>query len=82
MDENHTTKKASMPIHEGRPNLRWIDVLEKDILVLGTKNWNKKKAGLEKVFLRRPRPTLSFLATEQGRICRKKMMKSGLSSNP
>ncbi|GFU70358.1 uncharacterized protein TNCV_2916211 [Trichonephila clavipes] len=44
MDENRTTKKLFnvQPIgirRKGRPNLRWIDDLEKDLLVLRTKNW-------------------------------------------
>ncbi|GFU19995.1 uncharacterized protein TNCV_1191451 [Trichonephila clavipes] len=44
MDENRITKKVfnAQPIgtrRKGRPNLRWIDVLKKDILVLRTKNW-------------------------------------------
>ncbi|GFW81267.1 uncharacterized protein TNCV_376151 [Trichonephila clavipes] len=32
------TKKDGMR-RKGRPNLRWIDGLEKDLLVLRTKNW-------------------------------------------
>ncbi|GFW01963.1 hypothetical protein TNCV_1148431 [Trichonephila clavipes] len=44
MDENRTTKKDinAQPIgtrRKGRPNLRWIDDLEKDLIVLRTKNW-------------------------------------------
>ncbi|GFS78561.1 uncharacterized protein TNCV_3147931 [Trichonephila clavipes] len=44
MDEDRTTKKVfnAQPIgsrRKGRPNLRWIDDLEKDLLVLRTKNW-------------------------------------------
>ncbi|GFV91057.1 uncharacterized protein TNCV_1249391 [Trichonephila clavipes] len=44
MDENRTTKKVfnAQPIRtrrKGRANLRWIDGLEKDLLVLRTKNW-------------------------------------------
>ncbi|GFV01151.1 uncharacterized protein TNCV_1010721 [Trichonephila clavipes] len=44
MDENRTTKKVfnAQPIgtrRKGRPNLRWIDDLEKDLLILRTKNW-------------------------------------------
>ncbi|GFW87843.1 uncharacterized protein TNCV_1359471 [Trichonephila clavipes] len=44
MDENRTTKKVfnAQPIaprRKGRPNLRWIDGLEKDPQVLRTKNW-------------------------------------------
>ncbi|GFU50825.1 uncharacterized protein TNCV_2495291 [Trichonephila clavipes] len=43
MDENRTTKKVFnvQPIdtrRKSRPNLRWIDGLEKDLLVLRTKN--------------------------------------------
>ncbi|GFU60191.1 uncharacterized protein TNCV_4248951 [Trichonephila clavipes] len=46
MDKDRTTKKVfvcqpigtrSQPI--GRPNFRWIDGLEKELLVLRTKNW-------------------------------------------
>ncbi|GFW26913.1 uncharacterized protein TNCV_1377551 [Trichonephila clavipes] len=44
MNENRTTKKVfnAQPIgkrRKGRPNLRWIDGLEKDLLVLRTRNW-------------------------------------------
>ncbi|GFW67088.1 uncharacterized protein TNCV_4031071 [Trichonephila clavipes] len=44
MDEDRTTKKVFnvQPIgiqRKGRPNLKWIDGLEKDILGLKTKNW-------------------------------------------
>ncbi|GFY10270.1 uncharacterized protein TNCV_2629491 [Trichonephila clavipes] len=44
MDENRITEKVFnvQPIgtrRKGRPNLRWIDDLEKDLLVLRTKNW-------------------------------------------
>ncbi|GFT85588.1 uncharacterized protein TNCV_4253121 [Trichonephila clavipes] len=44
MDEDHTTKKVfnTQPIitrRKGRPNLRQIDVLEKGLLVVRTKNW-------------------------------------------
>ncbi|GFX48738.1 uncharacterized protein TNCV_408451 [Trichonephila clavipes] len=43
MNEDRTTKKVfnAQPIgtgKKGRPNLRWIDGLEKD-LVLRTRNW-------------------------------------------
>ncbi|GFS76469.1 uncharacterized protein TNCV_1620921 [Trichonephila clavipes] len=76
MDDDRTTKKAfnAQPIstqRKGRPNLRWIDVLEKDLLVLRTKNWentNRKMVGLSgKGFFRRPRPTLGCRAVEGGR---------------
>ncbi|GFT69114.1 uncharacterized protein TNCV_3905011 [Trichonephila clavipes] len=44
MDENRTTKTIfnAQPIgtrRKGRPSLRWIGGLEKDLLVLRTKNW-------------------------------------------
>ncbi|GFX16300.1 hypothetical protein TNCV_4705531 [Trichonephila clavipes] len=44
MNEESTTKKVfnTQPIgtrKKGRPNHRWIDILEKDLLVLRTKNW-------------------------------------------
>ncbi|GFU80516.1 uncharacterized protein TNCV_533901 [Trichonephila clavipes] len=44
MDEDCTTKKVfnAQPTgtrRKGRPNFRWIDGLEKDFLVLRTKNW-------------------------------------------
>ncbi|GFT51388.1 uncharacterized protein TNCV_4955021 [Trichonephila clavipes] len=43
MEEDRTTQKVftAQPIgiqRKGRPNLRWIDGLEKDLLVLRTKN--------------------------------------------
>ncbi|GFU08027.1 uncharacterized protein TNCV_1527661 [Trichonephila clavipes] len=44
MNENRTTKTVfnAQPIgtrRKGRPNLRWIAGLEKDLLVLRTENW-------------------------------------------
>ncbi|GFW25563.1 uncharacterized protein TNCV_1308241 [Trichonephila clavipes] len=44
MDEDHTTKTVFnvQPIgtrRKGRSNLRWINDLEKELLVLRTKNW-------------------------------------------
>ncbi|GFV14622.1 hypothetical protein TNCV_1775731 [Trichonephila clavipes] len=44
MNEHRTNKKvfntqAMGTRRNGRPNLRWIDVLEKDLLVLRTRNW-------------------------------------------
>ncbi|GFW64123.1 uncharacterized protein TNCV_708281 [Trichonephila clavipes] len=44
MEEDHTTKKffnaQLIDIRrKGRSNLRWIDGLEKDLLVFRTKNW-------------------------------------------
>ncbi|GFV65494.1 uncharacterized protein TNCV_1737311 [Trichonephila clavipes] len=44
MNEDRTTKKVfnAQPIgtlRKGRPNLKWIDGLEKDLLVLRTRNW-------------------------------------------
>ncbi|GFS78784.1 hypothetical protein TNCV_3149241 [Trichonephila clavipes] len=44
MGEDRTTEKVfnAQPIssrRKDRPNLRWIDGLEKDLLVLRTKNW-------------------------------------------
>ncbi|GFV12488.1 uncharacterized protein TNCV_1792671 [Trichonephila clavipes] len=55
MNEDRTPKKVfnAQPIvtrRKGRPNLGWIDGLEKDLLVLRTKNLkntSRKKAGLE-----------------------------------
>ncbi|GFT29002.1 hypothetical protein TNCV_3586541 [Trichonephila clavipes] len=43
MDENRTTKKVFNAQligtrRKGKPNLRWIDGIEKDLLVLRTKN--------------------------------------------
>ncbi|GFV19057.1 hypothetical protein TNCV_4759421 [Trichonephila clavipes] len=64
MDENRTTKKVFNAQligtrRKGEPNLRWIDGLEKDLLVLRTKNWRiltrRKTIWPGKGFLRRPR---------------------------
>ncbi|GFV02678.1 uncharacterized protein TNCV_2743511 [Trichonephila clavipes] len=46
MNENHTTKKIfnAQPLgtrRRGRPNLRWIDGLEKDLLLSRTTYWRK-----------------------------------------
>ncbi|GFV80687.1 hypothetical protein TNCV_4618491 [Trichonephila clavipes] len=56
MNEDRTSKKIfnAQPTgtrRRGRPNLKLIDGLEKDILVLRTWNWitlKKKKTGLDK----------------------------------
>ncbi|GFW62651.1 uncharacterized protein TNCV_2624141 [Trichonephila clavipes] len=66
IDKNRITKKVfnSQQIgtrRTGRPNLRWIDGPEKDLLVLRTKNWQ------EKGFLRRLRRIVDCRATEEGR---------------
>ncbi|GFV39497.1 uncharacterized protein TNCV_4338611 [Trichonephila clavipes] len=44
MNEDRTTKKnfnsqPTGPRRKGRSNLRWIDGLENDLLVLRTSNW-------------------------------------------
>ncbi|GFU91565.1 uncharacterized protein TNCV_2543311 [Trichonephila clavipes] len=44
MDEDRTPKKvfSDQPIgtrRKDKPNLRWIDGLEKDLLILRNKNW-------------------------------------------
>ncbi|GFS65847.1 uncharacterized protein TNCV_390751 [Trichonephila clavipes] len=44
MHKDHTTKKVFNvqpigPQRKGRPNLRWIDDLERDLPFLRTKNW-------------------------------------------
>ncbi|GFY10689.1 hypothetical protein TNCV_2195101 [Trichonephila clavipes] len=43
MEEGSTAKKVNaQPIgrqRKGRPNLKWIDGLENDLLVLKTKSW-------------------------------------------
>ncbi|GFX93781.1 hypothetical protein TNCV_1589571 [Trichonephila clavipes] len=72
MDEDRTTKKVlnAQPIgtrRKGRPNLRWIDGLEKDLLVLRTNNWRTLAGRNGNGFLRRPRPTLGCRDTEEGR---------------
>ncbi|GFX17061.1 hypothetical protein TNCV_4265871 [Trichonephila clavipes] len=75
MDENSITKNVFnvQPIgtgRKGRPNLRWIDGLEKYFLDLRNKNWriyNQEEGWRGKGFLRRPRSTLNCLATEEGK---------------
>ncbi|GFV29599.1 uncharacterized protein TNCV_329651 [Trichonephila clavipes] len=74
MDEVRTTKKVSntQPIgtrRKFRPNLRWIDGLEKDLLVLRTKNW-RTLAGRRlawKRLLENPKATPACRASEEGR---------------
>ncbi|GFX85299.1 uncharacterized protein TNCV_2675741 [Trichonephila clavipes] len=46
MDEDRATKEVFNAEsigtrRKGKPNLRWIDNLEKDLLVLKTKNWRE-----------------------------------------
>ncbi|GFU96353.1 hypothetical protein TNCV_89301 [Trichonephila clavipes] len=75
MDENRTTKKVfnAHPIgtrRKIRPNIRRIDGLEKDPLILRTKNWRisaGRRVTGRKGFLRSSRPTLSCRVTEEGR---------------
>ncbi|GFV38765.1 hypothetical protein TNCV_3728631 [Trichonephila clavipes] len=59
MNEDHTNKKAfnAQPIgtqRKGRPNLRWIDGLEKDLQQ-------------EESFFKRPRPIIGCRGTDEGR---------------
>ncbi|GFV54718.1 hypothetical protein TNCV_3844371 [Trichonephila clavipes] len=76
MDENCSTKKKgfnAQPIstrRKGRRNLRWIDGLEKDLLVLRTRYWRTlagRRLACGKGFLRRTRLNLRCRATEEGR---------------
>ncbi|GFT48731.1 hypothetical protein TNCV_595061 [Trichonephila clavipes] len=51
-----------------RPNLIWIDGLEKDLLVLRTKNWKtlaRRRLTYRKGFLRNPRSTLGCRVTKK-----------------
>ncbi|GFY34258.1 uncharacterized protein TNCV_2505611 [Trichonephila clavipes] len=68
--KNVFNAQPTVPRRKGRPNLRWIDGLEKDLLVLKTKNWRTlagRRLTRGKCFLRRPRPTLGCRAIEEGR---------------
>ncbi|GFT12559.1 uncharacterized protein TNCV_5093571 [Trichonephila clavipes] len=70
MDEDRTTKKFinAQPIgtrREGRPNLRWIDGIEKDLLVLKTRNW-RTLAG-RRLLENECQGALGYRATEEGR---------------
>ncbi|GFW60706.1 uncharacterized protein TNCV_570521 [Trichonephila clavipes] len=74
MDEDSTTKKVfkAQPIgtrRKDRLSLRWMDDLEKDLLVLRTKIWStltgRRLDG--KGFLRRPMSTLGCRTTKEGR---------------
>ncbi|GFU55797.1 uncharacterized protein TNCV_753351 [Trichonephila clavipes] len=67
MDEDCTTKKvfniqSNGTQRKGRQNLKWIVGLEKDILVLKTKNW-RTLAG-RRLAWKRPQPTLGCQVTE------------------
>ncbi|GFU74177.1 hypothetical protein TNCV_2332141 [Trichonephila clavipes] len=69
MNEDRTTKKVfnAQPIgirRKDRPNLRWINVLEKE---LGSGEHLQEESCPEKGFLKRPRPTLDCRATEEGK---------------
>ncbi|GFT91462.1 uncharacterized protein TNCV_4286131 [Trichonephila clavipes] len=74
-ERRRTTKKVfnAQPIgtrRKDRTNLGWIDGLEKNLLVLRTRNWRTlagRRLAYRKGFLRRPRPTLGCRATEEGR---------------
>ncbi|GFW13626.1 hypothetical protein TNCV_1210921 [Trichonephila clavipes] len=75
MDEDRITKKVfnAQPTsarRKGRPSLRWIDGLEKDFLVLGTKNWRilaGRRLACGKGFLRRPRHILGCRSIDEGK---------------
>ncbi|GFV67619.1 hypothetical protein TNCV_4622991 [Trichonephila clavipes] len=77
MNKDCTTKNVfyaqpTVTRKKGRPNLRLIDGMEKNLLVLRIKNWrthtNQQEEGWPgKGFLRRARPTLGCRATEEGR---------------
>ncbi|GFT70086.1 hypothetical protein TNCV_4690251 [Trichonephila clavipes] len=64
--------RANFGLAAPRPNLRWIDSLEKYVLVLRTRNWRTlAKEGWPGIgFLRRPMPTLYYCAIEEGRIAK------------
>ncbi|GFU51918.1 uncharacterized protein TNCV_3734231 [Trichonephila clavipes] len=75
MDEDCTTKQVfnTQPIgtsRKGRPNLRWMDSLEKDILVLKTKNWRTlaaRRLAWKKLLEKTNAPSLCCGTTEEGR---------------
>ncbi|GFV02878.1 hypothetical protein TNCV_3610071 [Trichonephila clavipes] len=74
MNEGRTIKKVfNAQPHSTRskvrPNLRWIDGLEKELLVLRTKDRKtlEEEGWTRKGFLRRPRPILGCVATEEER---------------
>ncbi|GFX95884.1 hypothetical protein TNCV_2084641 [Trichonephila clavipes] len=57
------------PRRNGRPSLRWIDGIEKDLLVLRIKNWRtlaREEGWPGKGFLRRPR-ALDSQTRDEGR---------------
>ncbi|GFU66479.1 uncharacterized protein TNCV_3807221 [Trichonephila clavipes] len=74
MNEDRTTKKVfnAQPIgtrRKGRPNLRWIDGQEKELLVLGIRNW-RALADIRlawKRLLEKTKVHLGYRATEEGR---------------
>ncbi|GFW83497.1 hypothetical protein TNCV_4589981 [Trichonephila clavipes] len=76
MNENRTTKKVFNvePIGtrgKGRPNLRWVDGLDKDLLVsgLGIRELLAGRSWHGKGFLRRPRPNLGCrILTRRGQL--------------
>ncbi|GFX11051.1 uncharacterized protein TNCV_2246281 [Trichonephila clavipes] len=54
MNEDRTTEKIfnAQPIgvrRKGRPNLKWIDGLEKDRLVLRARNWRTGRLGWKRL---------------------------------
>ncbi|GFV04513.1 hypothetical protein TNCV_3322101 [Trichonephila clavipes] len=74
MNKDRTTLKVfnAQPIgprRKGRPNLRCIDGLEKDRLVLRTRigEHRQEEGWPGKGFLRNPKPILGCRATEEGR---------------
>ncbi|GFY13502.1 ATP-dependent DNA helicase [Trichonephila clavipes] len=78
ISEDRTTRKVfnAQPIgtrRKGRPNHRWIDGLEKDLLDLRTRKWRtlaERRLACGKGFLRRPRSTLGCHGTEEGGMFR------------
>ncbi|GFW43721.1 uncharacterized protein TNCV_4770701 [Trichonephila clavipes] len=72
MNEDRTTKRVliAQPIgarRKNRPNLRWIDGLEKDLLVLRTSNW-RTLAERRLAWKRRPNPLWSIVPLRKGGI--------------
>ncbi|GFV79271.1 uncharacterized protein TNCV_71391 [Trichonephila clavipes] len=71
MNEDRTTKKVfnAQPIgtrRRGRPNIRWIDGLEKDLLVLRTRHW-RRLTGRRLVWKWLLEETKGCSANEEGR---------------
>ncbi|GFT17458.1 uncharacterized protein TNCV_4807131 [Trichonephila clavipes] len=85
MDEDRTTHFNAQPIgsrRKSRPNLRWIGGLEKDRLVLRTKNWRTLARRLAWKRLLENSNAHPGLSSQEGKQCHFRVARNFLFLKP